>query len=1011
MKKILLLSYFFSVSVVLFAQAPKNDECSAATFIPDIKSFCSKFGDPAFSNIGATASFGLGGGTCMTDNGKDVWFSFIPLQTDINIVVKGINAATNTGGTMKYPEATLYTGDCKNFTEWECQADKSGIGILNLYQGGLEVGQTYYLRVQCNAGNGKQGTFQLCIENYNPPKEPQGDCIEGSVLCDKSSFVVQSVTGFGKDGKEIKPSDAECFNGGLGGPSNVEMSSTWYKWTCDKSGTLSFTLTPLKDDDDIDFILFELPGGLGDCSNKFAVRCMACGDKFPSPCMGPTGLSDSETDLSETAGCGPGKNSFIKSLDMVAGKSYALMVNNFTSTKTGFKMSFGGTGTFLGPTAKFKTSTTKKVCFGQNLTYQDESFYNSANGKIINWQWNFGQGANPPNANDKTTPPLHSVVYNLPGTKYVSLTIESDKGCKVTEIDSFVVDACCKTLNKINLATTISDLKCPDLLEGEINLNPIVKIPTTYTWDFGAKTSTVKGLGAGTYKVTVTNAATCDTVLNYTVKSPTPITTDTLVKKPTCNGGTDGIITLLPKGGKAPYEYDFGTGYSGNNTFSNLKANTYPAFIKDANGCLKAVSVNLKELELILDPTIKALKGPTCNGLTNGSIVLNVSNGKQPFSYDFGSGFQNANSITNLAAGVYNVTIQDNNLCKGIFKFDLKQPDKIVLETDTVLISCYGANDGKAIVTGKGGTGAYKYLWSDSKSQNSAEANNLAPDTYTVSVTDENGCVETTKVGVIQPPQLSIKPLMVKDVLCYNDRTGEIQFTGLGGRPPYRYSLDGVVFQKGDWFKNLPAGNYSVVVKDTANCEFEFPINLRQPAPFLVDAGNDQSINLGDEANLLAQTTPANNLVKNWMWTPDSTLSCKNCPNPIANPFKTITYTIKAIDLTGCEAVDRVTIKVNKDRKAYFPNIFSPGNDDGINDRFTGFSGKAVAKIQLLRIFDRWGTLIFEGANFPANDATFGWDGTFRGQKAPIGTYTYYAQVQFIDNEVVTYKGEVVLIR
>ena len=1005
MKK--LLTFFISLLFLntIQAQVPTNDNCETATFIPNIKSFCSKFGDPKFSTTNAT----VGGyqGSCVNQAGKDVWFSFIATATDINIVVTGINSVANTGGTLKFPEAVLFSGDCPGtLAEFECQADK-GKGLVNLYQGGLTIGQTYLLKVQANLQNGKDGTFELCIDNYNPPKIPQGDCIAGSVLCDKSAFVVQAVSGFGKDNKEISASDGACFVGSTA--TSIEISSTWYKWTCDKSGTLTFKLSPNKADDDIDFILFELPAGLDDCKGKTAVRCQASGDsQFPSPCMGPTGLKDSSTDVSETSGCGSGKDTYLKPLDMVTGKSYALMVNNFTSSGTGFKMEFGGTGTFVGPQAKFKSTTTSKICFGEDIAYNDSSTF--ANGKIVKWDWNFGQGSKPSTLTDKTKPPTHNVVYNTPGKKYVALTVETEKGCLITAIDSFVVDSCCKTKNKIKMLPAIKDLACPDLLEGEIKLNPSIEIPTTYTWDIGLNTSTISNLGAGQYKVTISNTATCDTVYTFNVKSPLPISTDTLLKKPTCNGGKDGIITLVPSGGKSPYQYDFGNGYTPDNTAKNLAIGKYPIFIKDVNGCLKAVTVDLKELELNLDPTIKALKPPSCFGLSDGAIVLNIVNGKSPFLYDFGSGFQNSNSINNLVSGTYNIIIQDDNLCKGIFKFDIKQPDKIVLKADTTLISCNAANDGKGYVTATGGTGAYKYLWSDAKQQATQGASGLAPGVYTISVTDENNCVGTMQIGLNQPPLLDVKSKL-KDVLCYNERTGEIQFIGQGGRPPYQYSLDGVVFQKNDVFKNLPAGSYSLIVRDTANCEFQATVKLNQPSPFIVNAGSDLTIELGESAQIFAETSPVGKNVKSWIWTPDSTLSCRDCPNPITNPFKTITYTIKAIDETGCKATDRVTIVVSKPRRTFPPNVFSPGDDNGINDRFTIFSDRSAKRIQLMRVYDRWGTLVFEGTDFPTNDTKFGWNGTFRNKNAEAGVYTWTALIEYLDGEVIAYKGDILLLR
>lgn len=107
----------------------------------------------------------------------------------------------------------------------------------------------------------------------------------------------------------------------------------------------------------------------------------------------------------------------------MAGKTYALLVNNFTSTGNGFSIEFGGTGTFLGPTADFTSVPADSMCIGGDVTFTDASFY--PNGSIVNWQWNFGTGASPQTASGQGP---HTVSYNSTGTKSISLTVESDKG-------------------------------------------------------------------------------------------------------------------------------------------------------------------------------------------------------------------------------------------------------------------------------------------------------------------------------------------------------------------------------------------------------------------------------------------------------------------------------------------------------------------------------------------------------------------------------------------------------
>ena len=332
-KQLLLLAFLF-LGKILLAQ-PSNDGCDKPINIPDVTNFCSPNGQ--YTNANATDS-GYGPAACMTAGSKDVWFTFTALSTDVDIVIRG-KTATTPGGTLKKPEVALYLGTCGGtISELECTSDVGNAGIVELYKGGLFVGQQYLIRVQGDAGN--EGTFQICINNFNPPVQPKSDCPKAAILCDKSPFVVQNIVGAGNDIAELN--DATCFSNGI--PGNYETNSTWFSWTCATAGTLEFTLTPSNPTDDLDFAVYELPNGLADCSNKQLLRCMAAGDfSFPSPCMGPTGLKAGSNDISESAGCGSGKDNFVKPLDMEVGKSYALVVNNFTSTGNGFNIEFGGT--------------------------------------------------------------------------------------------------------------------------------------------------------------------------------------------------------------------------------------------------------------------------------------------------------------------------------------------------------------------------------------------------------------------------------------------------------------------------------------------------------------------------------------------------------------------------------------------------------------------------------------------------------------------------------------------
>jgi gliding motility-associated-like protein len=145
-------------------------------------------------------------------------------------------------------------------------------------------------------------------------------------------------------------------------------------------------------------------------------------------------------------------------------------------------------------------------------------------------------------------------------------------------------------------------------------------------------------------------------------------------------------------------------------------------------------------------------------------------------------------------------------------------------------------------------------------------------------------------------------------------------------------------------------------------------------------------------------------------WTPATYLSCTDCPNPFANPKFTTTYHLKITDVNGCISLRNLTLVVLcNDKNFFIPNTFSP-NNDGANDRFYP-RGKGLERIQALRIFNRWGELVFEKRNFPANDASSGWDGTYKGKTAATDTYIYMIDIICENATIITYKGNVTLIR
>lgn len=174
--------------------------------------------------------------------------------------------------------------------------------------------------------------------------QDHADCATAMEICKKQVYRVEKTGGEGANSHEAD--FIACFmNGENFG--QAEENSTWIKFEIEKSGSLSFVITPHKSDDDIDFVVFKLPPN-GDCNQKQIVRCMAAGDSganaATSPCMGETGLRDGERDASEDAGCSdPGDNTWLAPLKVVAGEKYVLLISNVSTRGPGFTIRFGGT--------------------------------------------------------------------------------------------------------------------------------------------------------------------------------------------------------------------------------------------------------------------------------------------------------------------------------------------------------------------------------------------------------------------------------------------------------------------------------------------------------------------------------------------------------------------------------------------------------------------------------------------------------------------------------------------
>lgn len=498
------------LSAFLLRAQPDNDFCLDAFRISDVTKFCSNV--TAYTNVGAgfdPDAGDIGKATCWSNASHDVWFKFVAIASDVLVTVNG--------NTLQKPELAIYTGNCTNMSEiFPCITTPGNLKTATLYKGALVIGATYFIRVDGVQNN--TGTFQLCVDNYNPPVSTNADCITGAVLCSKDAFHVESVVGAGMDRDEA---DNSCLDFNNSDPNNntSESNSTWYRWTAENNGPLTFKITPDDPNDDIDFAVFEFPNGLNNCANKKMVRCMA------TACVGPTGLNNTAQDTEESPNCDPGEDGFLKQLDMVQGMSYGVLINNFTSSNHGFFIEFGGLGEFLGPETLIRVEPESGLKCEQAFTVSDSTFFSAGN--IVKYTWNFGDGALPSEINLTKGP--HQVRYKSFGIKTIVLVVESNKGCTYSFSKEINVQPCCEDLEALQINALPKDMACHGVPDGSVTITGMGGTPD-YQFSFNnekfKRQFIYKGLNKGSYLVKITDARGCQDTATITIKEPPPVIVD-----------------------------------------------------------------------------------------------------------------------------------------------------------------------------------------------------------------------------------------------------------------------------------------------------------------------------------------------------------------------------------------------------------------------------------------------------------------------------------------------------
>jgi gliding motility-associated-like protein len=681
-----------------------------------------------------------------------------------------------------------------------------------------------------------------------------------------------------------------------------------------------------------------------------------------------------------------------------------------------------------GPVSNF-TATNVGGCSGLTTTFNDLSTTDGVNA-IVNWQWNFGDGA----IQNFSGPPFQHT-YNTVGTFSVKLIISDAAGCK----DSVAINNLVTATDPVPDFTSADTLTCPGAIVNFTNSSTPAGFSSL--WDFGdGGTSLVTSpthiyvtTGIYTVKLRIQDAYGC----------PDSITKTSFIRVdvPVANFNVNDSVSSC-----TPFQvqftntstfynsvlWDFGPG-EGTSALNNPVhyynlPGAYPVklVVTSPGGCLDSLTRTISVYDTI-GARFNYLPTSGCSPLST-SFSVTTPGPVDSYFWDFGDG----NTVITTTPNVNHIYTSFGNFTPKIILEDPSGCLILLQGKDTFNVTGALANFAfdKGIFCDVGTVNfsdsttfndpIASYSWNFGDGGTSALQNPshqyTAPGIYSVqlSVQTQAGCrnsiTRTNLIKVVQRPLIDISG---DSVVCVNS---SLLHAGTFLQPDTSVVT---------WQWNFPNGNNSIlqnppaqvyttagtfiittIATNSTGCKDTTRQNVYvNPLP-VVNMPGQMTVQNGFPVTIPA--TYSSNTVS-WIWSPSSGLSCANCPTPDAGPKFDSHYQVYFTDVNSCSNIGNILVTVIcKNANLFIPNTFSP-NGDGSNDVFYP-RGKGLERVILIRIFNRWGEVVFEKRNFPVNDPASGWNGTYNGKKPQADVYVYQAEVYCDNGDIIKLNGNIALI-